>query len=237
VGGNGGASGEITRVYNAALMWVIAVLTAWDDLLVWLYNRVMSVIEMPHPPQTRAYTPEDVLAITDRVVELVDGQLVEKTMGAQENWIATTLARLMYPASEARGLGFVIVEGFVQAFANAPERTRRPDVLFAFMKHFPQGIVPEGTLRFIPEFVVEVQSPNDTIDEVEARIDDYLSNGAQLVWLVLPRRRAVRVHRADGTIQQFKENDRITGESVLPEFSTLVKDFLPALVTEPAKAG
>jgi Uma2 family endonuclease len=190
----------------------------------------MSVVEMPHPPQARVYTPADVLAITDRVVELVDGQLVEKPMGAQESWIAGEILHLLKPF-EKQGLGFVMNEGYVQAFASAPGRTRRPEVLFALKKHFPEAIVPEGMFDFIPEFVVEVQSPNDTIDEVEARIDDYLDNGAQLVWLVLPRRRAVRVHRADGTIQRFKENDRITGEGVLPEFSVLVKEFLPMKLT------
>ena len=60
------------------------------------------------------------------------------------------------------------------------------------MRHFPGGKIPTGTLRFIPEWVVEVQSPNDEVEEVEARIEDYLDNGCKLVWLVMPGRRAIR---------------------------------------------
>jgi Uma2 family endonuclease len=196
----------------------------------------MSAVAPSHPsgPPAARYTPGDVLAMTDRIVELVDGRLVEKTLGAEASWIATTIGRVLYPVSEAKGLGFVMIESFVQAFPKDPNRIRRPDVLFAAANHFPNGVIPEKTLRFVPEFIVEVQSPNDEVDEVEARIDDYLDHGAKLVWLVLPRRRSVRVHRADGTIQRFRENDRITGETVLPEFSVLVKDFLPAKAPAPA---
>lgn len=189
----------------------------------------MSAIAPSQPiaPPVRQ-TPDDVLSMRDRKVELVNGRLVEKTMGAEASWIATTISRVLYPVSEAKGLGLVMVESYVQAFRGDPDRVRRPDVLFAAASHFPKGVIPEGTLRFVPEFVIEVQSPNDQVDQVEARIDDYLDNGAQLVWLVLPRRRSIRVHRADGTIQRFRESDRITGESVLPEFSVIVQEILPA---------
>jgi Uma2 family endonuclease len=201
----------------------------------------MSLLASSQPipaPAVRPDAPEDVLRIRDRIMEWVDGRLVEKTMGAEASWIATRLARLLYPVSEGIGLGLIMQESFVQGFRAEPSRVRRPDILFARMGHFPGGVVPQGTLRFIPEFIVEVQSPNDEVDEVEARIDDYLDNGAQLVWLVMPGRRSIRAHRADDTIQRFRENDVITGEAVIPEFSARVGDLLraPVVPTTPAAA-
>lgn len=202
----------------------------------------MSAVPIPQVvvPSIPGPSPDDVLKSRDQILELVNGRLVEKTMGAEASWIATAIYRSLFPATEGKRLGVLMVESFVQAFAGEPKRVRRPDLLFATNSHFPGGRIPLGTLRFIPELIVEVQSPHDGIDEVEARIEDYLDNGAKLVWLVMPRLRAIRVHRADGTIQRFRENDVMTGESVVPEFSVRVGDLLPPVETsgvEPAPAS
>src|SRR5438270_13189603 len=99
----------------------------------------MSAVAPSHPsgPPSARYTPDDVLAMSDRIVELVDGRLVEKTLGAEASWIATAMYRAMFPVSEAKGLGILMVESFVQAFPRDPNRIRRPDLLFATMSHFP----------------------------------------------------------------------------------------------------
>jgi Uma2 family endonuclease len=43
----------------------------------------------------------------------------------------------------------------------------------------------------VPQLVVEVLSPNDTLDEINEKIDTYLTAGVPLVWIVEPRRRTV----------------------------------------------
>lgn len=170
---------------------------------------------------------EDVLRSPDRILELADGKLIEKALGLEASWIATCISRHLFPFTEGKGLGYLSVASFVQAFREEPERVRRPAMMFATMSHFPGGTIPTGTLRSVPELIVEIVERNDKCDPIDARIDDYLNNGAKLVWLVMPWRRAIWVHRADGTIQRFRENDTITGESVVPEFSMRVKELFP----------
>jgi Uma2 family endonuclease len=186
----------------------------------------VAVSEIPRTP-LRQYTPDDVLSMSDRIVELVDGQLVEKNLGTESSWIVTSFYRVLFPFTEAKGLGYLVVESFVRAFPEDPDRLRRPDLLFAAMHHFPGGVIPRGPLQFVPELIVEVQSPHDNLEQVEARIADHVSHGAKLVWLVLPSLRLVRVYRADGSVEHIREDALLSGEAVIPEFSVRVGELLP----------
>lgn len=47
---------------------------------------------------------------------------------------------------------------------------------------------------------------------------DWLNAGTKLVWLVDPRKRTARVHRADGSEMSFDANGVLDGEDVLPGF-------------------
>src|SRR5687768_8635138 len=74
-------------------------------------------------------TEQDVLDIHERekrLYELIDGVLVEKTMGVQESFLAVFLARLLGNFVEPKKLGFVLgTDGMTRLF---PGRVRIPDV-------------------------------------------------------------------------------------------------------------
>jgi len=46
-----------------------------------------------------------------------------------------------------------------------------------------------------------------------------LAAGTQLVWLVDPERREIRIYRQDGSLTVLRENDSLDGENVLPGFT------------------
>jgi Uma2 family endonuclease len=54
---------------------------------------------------------------------------------------------------------------------------------------------------------------------VLAKVADWLTAGTKLVWLIDPRRSAVHVYRADGTLAVLGEGGSLEGESVLPGFT------------------
>jgi Uma2 family endonuclease len=74
--------------------------------------------------------------------------------------------------------------------------------------------------------VVEVLSPNDLIRDVNDKIDEYLTAGFGLVWVVDPVKKHVTVYRRDGSIAIVHENEEITGEAALPGFRCRVAEFL-----------
>jgi Uma2 family endonuclease len=49
--------------------------------------------------------------------------------------------------------------------------------------------------RICPEFVIEVRSESDRLKPLQEKMEMWLSNGAQLAWLVDPSRKAVEIYR------------------------------------------
>ncbi|HEV2295497.1 MAG TPA: Uma2 family endonuclease [Tepidisphaeraceae bacterium] len=176
------------------------------------------------------YTFDDLLAKSgDKLYELIEGQLVEKQVGAIALWAATQIARLIGNHVEPTGRGFVFTELPINCFGWLRNHGRRPDVVYMHRERFRGGRLSDDPVTAAPNLVAEVLSPNDDAIKVDVKVEEYLRAGVELVWVVNPETRTVRVHRADGSVHVFHEADTITGESVLPEFKAVVGEFFPAL--------
>lgn len=176
---------------------------------------------------TLAYSPEDLLAITDRPMpELVDGQLVERGMGEESDSIAATILSLIFDHVKRHGLGRVHGSqcGY-QIFPHDPRKVRIPDVSFTRKERMPAEGPAKGHARVAPDLVVEVISPNDLATDLIARLEDYHSAGVPLLWVVDPTTRTVCVERPDGTAQRLDPNDTIDGGDVLPGFRHPIAEF------------
>jgi Uma2 family endonuclease len=46
-----------------------------------------------------------------------------------------------------------------------------------------------------PEFVIELRSPSDRLLELQAKMNEWIANGAELAWLIDPARQVVEVYR------------------------------------------
>ena len=181
--------------------------------------------------QTAIYSPEDLLRLPDSVsYELVDGKLVERNMGMDSSRIAARIIQLLWaPVEDAkRGHVFGADAGY-QCFADAPDKVRKADVSVVLRGRFPGDQIPSGHSRIAPDLAVEVISPNDRFYDVEEKVEEYLGAGVRLIWVVSPEARAVYVYRlvaspgGKGTFLQ--SDDTITGEDVIPGFSSTVSRF------------
>jgi Uma2 family endonuclease len=155
-------------------------------------------------------TFDDLLKLSDngKLYELVRGQLVEKEMGAFSIWVVTQIARLIgnYLASNPRG--WVMSEIPVDCFPWIANHGRRPDVAYFHRERMP--VPQEVQTTVAPNWVVEVLSRHDNALDVEDKIDEYLKANVELVWVVNPQLRTVRVHAAEGP-RIFHADDEITG--------------------------
>ena len=77
---------------------------------------------------------------------------------------------------------------------------------------------PDDTtlIEGVPTLVVEVLSPNDTVDEVADKVETYLTAGVPLVWVVNPRFRTVTVHRPGEAAEAYNIRGELSGEPHLP---------------------
>ena len=158
--------------------------------------------------------------------ELVRGEL--RTMappffphGRQANRIHLSLGHHV----EAHGLGEAFASEIGFRLTTDPDTVRAPDVAFLSREQLQAaGSVP-GYFPGSPVLVVEVISPNDRYTEVDEKVAEWLEHGAQLVFVVNPRRRTVAVHRADGSVHILGPEDTLDGEDVVPGWSLAVREL------------
>jgi Uma2 family endonuclease len=176
------------------------------------------------------YTPQDLLELPDAVSwELVDGQLVERTMSELSSYIGGRLVHFLMAYCEPAGLGWVFpADAGYQCFPDAPNKVRKPDASFIRRERLPEGPHARGFTRIAPDLAVEVLSPHEYATDVETKLQEYLDAGVQLVWKVNPEARLVTVLRVDGTGNRLREDDELSGENIIPGFRMKVGDlFLP----------
>jgi len=117
---------------------------------------------------------------------------------------------------DGTGVGFDSSTGFI--LPNGAERA--PDVAWVARSRW-DSLTPAQREKFAPlcpDFVVEIRSPSDSIDELHAKLAEYIANGASLGWLVDPYARCVFVYRPGATMQTLIEPTEIRGEPLLPGF-------------------
>lgn len=74
-------------------------------------------------------------------------------------------------------------------------------------------------LPLCPDFVVELRSETDRREDLRAKMEEYLANGAQLGWLIDPLEQAVTVYRPDAAPVHLEHPATITGDPELPGFT------------------
>lgn len=152
-------------------------------------------------------------------VELVRGVLaVREPPGFVHGLVMARLTKALLTYAEAHDLGHVVAGDSGFQVASDPDTVRGPDVAFIRRDRLPTP-PPAGYADFAPDLVVEVVSPGDRAGEILAKVADWLSGGARLVWVVDPERRLARVYREDGSETIVTEDGTLDGEDVVTGFA------------------
>lgn len=195
-----------TRTQNAA-QW-------WRDLGCIPLERIIM------DPLPGTATEADVTRLDDhedRLCELVNGTLVEKTLGYRESLVACRIAFLLGEWHKGRHLGLISGEtGMMRLLGH---QVRIPDVAFVSWDRLPDRRVPDEP---IPDLAVEVISPSNTADEMQNKLREYFAAGGRLVWFVDPHLRTVEVYTSPTDMTRLRDPDTLTGGDVLPDFETTV---------------
>jgi Uma2 family endonuclease len=172
------------------------------------------------PPPGLA-TEEDLLHLLDhedRICELIDGVLVEKTMGYYESSVAVALIMFLGKYLEQQDLGIVLGEGGTLRIL--ADQIRVPDVAFLSWRHFPGRILPAKPVPAIaPDLAVEVLSKGNTKAEMERKLDDYFAAGVAVVWLIDPDSQSARIYEGRAQLRELSLEGTLQAESVLPGFA------------------
>ncbi len=69
-----------------------------------------------------------------------------------------------------------------------------------------------------PDFVIEVKSESDRLKPLQGKMAEYLSQGAQLGWLIDPKDRSVTIYRPNGEVEIRTGIDQVEGEGPVAGF-------------------
>ena len=146
-------------------------------------------------------------------------ELLTMTGGTTGNRNIKLLARLQVWAEDNRtGLAFDSSTGF--RLANGAVRS--PDAAWVRTEAW-QAVSADDQAKFpplCPDFVIELLSPSDTLNDLTIKMQEYIANGCRLAWLLDPKTETARLYRADGSVSVVKSFDEtLSGEDVLPGFT------------------
>ena len=83
--------------------------------------------------------------------------------------------------------------------------------------------------RLCPDFVIELKSPSDRLSSLKAKMEEWIENGAQLGWLIVPERRKVYVYRPEGSAEELTNIDSVDGEGPVAGFRLELVDIWEGL--------
>ena len=162
----------------------------------------------------------------DVLCELIDGILVEKTVGFYESQLAMFVGYYLLQFLNSAPLGAVLgSDGPVRLFAG---QVRMPDVCFIRrerMPRFNRGERRPGVLPIAPDLAIEVISRSNTQQEMDRKLKEYFDAGVRIVWYIDPQARNATVFTSVDDRQVVDENGTLTGGDVLPGFELSVAEL------------
>jgi Uma2 family endonuclease len=157
--------------------------------------------------------------------ELYNGRLVIMAPPSdQRSAILFNIGFELRRQGELAGYGKARTEVGIVLWRN-PDRLVRADAAFAATSSLPLKVTSEGYLETIPDLIVEILTRDDTMAELMAKADDYITAGVKIVWLVNPPR-SVLEYRDISEPHWLGENDLLDAADIIPGFRLLVADVL-----------
>ncbi len=117
---------------------------------------------------------------------------------------------------DGSGAGFDSSTGF--KLPNGADRS--PDAAWILNDRW-NALTLEQQERFAPiapDFVIELRSRTDSLEMLEAKMQEYLENGVRLGWLLDPHTPQAKIYRPGQSIETMESPIELSGEEVLPGF-------------------
>lgn len=116
---------------------------------------------------------------------------------------------------DQRGVTYDASTGFV-----LPNGARRsPSLSWKLKSRIAELESPEGFWHLCPDFVMELKSPSDRLRTLQAKMLEYMENGAQLGWLIDPEARSVTIYRPNQPPETLTNIDTLTATEPVTGFT------------------
>ncbi len=122
------------------------------------------------------------------------------------DWNRRTRLGIVFDSSA----GFLLPNGAV----------RSPDLAWVSHSRWQQLTDSEktGFAPLCPDFVLELASPSDHLPTLQAKMEEYIHNGARLGWLLVPSLAQALIYQPNQTPLVLERPGQLSGEDILPNF-------------------
>ena len=105
--------------------------------------------------------------------------------------------------------GFILPNGAI----------RSPDVSWIAKERVAKFSKEEKAkfLPITPDFALELMSPSDRLQDIQAKMQEYKDNGVKLGWLINPQQQQVEIFQIAQPIKVIDRPSTLLGEEVLPD--------------------
>jgi len=127
-----------------------------------------------------------------------------RLFGQVWNWNEQTQLGIVFDSST----GFKLSNG----------ATRSPDVSWIELSRWNSLTAKQqrGFAPIDPDFVIELMSPTDDLDELQQKMTEYMSCGVKLGWLINPDDKQVEIYRVGQNKEVLNNPQSLSGEKLMP---------------------
>jgi Uma2 family endonuclease len=154
-----------------------------------------------------------------RIERSAEGELLfMPPAGGETGHRNAQLNRFLWSWAETDGTGVVFDSSTGFTLPNGAMRS--PDAAW-LRRACWEALAPEERRKFpplCPDFVAELRSPTDALETLQAKLEEYLANGARLGWLIDPEERNVHIYRPGSEVVCLADPKSVSGDPVLPGF-------------------
>ena len=134
-------------------------------------------------------------------------------------WISSTravkIATQVQIWADAAGGG--AVSGEMGYFRVGELGRRAPDVSWTSPERIPEmGAETKGPGEVVPDLIVEIRSPSDSLTQLQQKLDLWITRGARLAWLIDPDRTTAHIYRPGQPPEALTKPQSLSGEDVAP---------------------
>jgi Uma2 family endonuclease len=177
-------------------------------------------------------TTEELLALPDNGMErwLIAGELRERPMSVRNrvhSRVVTRVAKFLdnWLDAQASPRGQVLTGDAGVRLRRDPDTVFGVDVLYVSAEVLAQQTEDITIIDGIPTLVVEVLSPNTTIEDLNEKIDTYREARVPLIWIIDPYQRTVTIFQPGDEPVLVNVRQELVAEPHLPGFRVPVANL------------
>jgi len=173
--------------------------------------------------QNKKLTYKDIKNLPEGNYEIIDGEIVEMTpTGFEHGDYELNLASFL--KNHLKDKGYISVGEVGVLISKNPLRIRGADIVYVSKEKIKEK--PKGILEIAPDLIIEIIFPNNTVSEIEEKVEDYLKIGVQKVMLINPQTQKVFIYEnGKREIKMFNFDEEIDFvEGLKGKIIDIVKD-------------